>query len=133
MKKGFTLVEVIVVIAIVGAVSVLIGTNFFGLIGNADKYEKENLYKYLNEAACVFVDSKDKDIRTRLGCYNKRECFIKASSLYKEGYIDENAGLLREYSKEDLEKFEIKVTWEYKEKKCCVYKEANEVIIKCRQ
>ena len=48
MKKGFTLVEMIVVIGILATVSVLIGTNFFVLIGSANEYEYENLYKYLN-------------------------------------------------------------------------------------
>ena len=120
MKKGFTLIEVIVVIAIVGAVSVLIGTNFFGLIGSADEYEKENLYKYLNEAACVYIDSRNRASKYD-ACYtSKSDCRVKAEDLYSSGFIDENAGLLREYSKSDIEKYTIKVYWESNEKKCCV-------------
>lgn len=120
MKKGFTLIEVIVVIAIVGALSVLIGTNFFGLIGSADEYEKKNLYNYLNEAACVYIDSRDRASKYD-ACYNsKSNCSVKAEDLYDKGFIDENAGLLKSYTVADIKAYTIKVTWIDNEKKCCV-------------
>lgn len=120
MKSGFTLVEVIVVIAIIGAVSVLIGSNFFGLIGSADEYEKENLYKYLNEAACVYVDSKESGLKED-SCYGSDDgCTISSENLYDDGYIDENAGLLKSYSEEEIKSYTIKVSWNNNEKKCCV-------------
>ena len=121
MKKGFTLIETIVVIAILGAVSVLIGTNFFGLIGSADEYEKENLYKYLNEAACVFVDSKESTIVKNDTCRSSvNGCEVTSSDLYAKGFIDENAGLLRTYSDAEIKSYTIKITWINKEKKCCI-------------
>ncbi len=126
MKKGFTLIEMLVVVAILATASVLIGTNFFGLIGNADEYEKENLYKYLNEAACVYVDSndyKDKAGKTIDGTVYpdcNDECYLKSAWLYFDGYIDENAGLLKSYTEEEIKNYEIKVTWNEGEKKCCV-------------
>lgn len=120
MNKGFTLVEVIVVIAIIGAVSVLIGTNFLGLIGSADKYENKNLYKYLNEAACVYVDRNDSLLKEN-DCYGTSTgCEISFEELYDAGYVDENIGLLREYSFDELKNYKIKAYWEDSEKKCCV-------------
>lgn len=120
MKKGFTLIEIILVIAIIGAASVLIGSNFFGLIGSADEYENENLYKYLNEAACVYIDSKDRNSNYDT-CYNsKSNCVVSSKDLYNDGYIDENAGLLKNYSEDEIKSYTIKVTWYYNEKKCCV-------------
>lgn len=123
MKNGFTLVELIVVIAIIGVVSVLIGSNFLGLIGDADKYEKVNLYKYLNEAACGYIDSKDRDAKYD-DCYSgKSICNIEVIDLYNAGFIDENIGLLNNYKIEDLDEIIIKASWVNQEKKCCVYKE----------
>lgn len=122
MKKGFTLIETIVVIAILGAVSVLIGTNFFGLIGSADEYEKENLYKYLNEAACVYVDSKDFK-ENRDDAYNDCQdgCDdLKSEWLVQDGYIDDQAYLLNEEVTNNIDKYIIKVTRINAEKKCCV-------------
>lgn len=120
MKKGFTLIEIILVIAIIGAASVLIGSNFFGLIGSADEYEKENLYKYLNEAACVYVDSKDSGLKDN-SCYGSDYgCDISSEDLYGAGYIDENAGLLKNYSQDEIKSYTIKVTWDDSEKNCCV-------------
>ena len=126
MKKGFTLVEMILVIGILATVSVLIGTNFFGLIGSADEYEKKNLYKYLNEAACVYVDSKDyknKEGKTIAGIEYPNcnsECDLSSGWLYSDGYIDENAGLLKSYTVDEIKSYTIKVTRINYEKKCCV-------------
>lgn len=120
MKKGFTLIEIILVIAIVGAASVLIGSNFFGLIGSADEYENKNLYKYLNEAACVYIDSKDSNLKSD-SCYGTLSgCEVSSEYLYNAGYIDENVGLLKKYDVNDIKSYTIKVTWKNNEKKCCV-------------
>ena len=133
MKKGFTLVEMIVVIAILATVSVLIGTNFFGLIGSANEYEYENLYKYLNEAACVYVDSKDfkKSHSTdyedcKDGCDN-----LKSEWLVSDGYIDDQAYLLNKEVTNNIDTYTIRVTRDDGEKKCCVlnYKNESEVIV----
>ena len=116
MKNGFTLIETIVVIAILGAVSVLIGTNFFGLIGSADEYENENLYKLLNEAACVYANSKDKKTACSSGCT------IGYTELSSAGYVDENMGLLKSYSYDVLKGYEVlvKVNSTTKERTCCI-------------
>lgn len=120
MKKGFTLVEVILVIAILGFASVLIGSNFFGLIGSADEYEKENLYKYLNEAACVYVDSKDSGLKEASCRTDAGGCTVNSSDLYDAGFIDENAGLLKSYTVDEIKSYTIKVNWINNEKKCCI-------------
>ncbi len=82
-SKGFTLVELLAVIAILGLAAVFISTNFFHLIGNAKDYEYENIFKYLNEAAYA-CSSEDGDITT--------------ASLLEKGCIDQKSGLLKDFN-----------------------------------
>lgn len=125
MKKGFTLIELLAVIAIVAILVTLIGSNFMKLIGNTDSYENENVYKYLNEAACVYIDSNDKSPLISLQTCTfgdiKYNCHRFSSSyLYDAGYIDENAGLLKSYSIAKIKNFQLVVYWKDHEKICCV-------------
>lgn len=132
MKKGFTLVEMIVVIAILATVSVLIGTNFFGLIGSANEYEYENLYKYLNEAACVYVDSKDyaKKAGKKIDGVDYPNCTgncdLSSSWILQDGYIDDQAYLLNKEVTNNIDNYTIRVTRDDGEKKCCVLNYINE-------
>lgn len=106
-SKGFTLVELLAVIAILGLAAVFISTNFFHLIGNAKDYEYENIFKYLNEAA-----------------YACSESDITTDALYDAGCIDQKSGLLKDFnfSGDNKVNATIMVTINDGEKKTCVSK-----------
>lgn len=108
-SKGFTLVELLAVIAILGLAAVFISTNFFHLIGNAKDYEYENIFKYLNEAAYA-CSSGDGDITT--------------ASLLEKGCIDQKSGLLKDFSFSNTGNNQVNatimVTIANGEKKTCV-------------
>ena len=110
-SKGFTLVELLAVIAILGLAAVFISTNFFHLIGNAKDYEYENIFKYLNEAAYACISS---------------EGVVDAADLHKNGCIDQKSGLLKDFSFSDNGNNQVKatlsVTINNGEKKACVSK-----------
>ena len=94
-SKGFTLVELLAVIAILGLAAVFISTNFFHLIGNAKDYEYENIFKYLNEAAYACSSS--------VGA-------VKADDLFKAGCIDQKSGLLKDFNFSDDGDNKVKAT-----------------------
>lgn len=106
-SKGFTLVELLAVIAILGLAAVFISTNFFHLIGNAKDYEYENIFKYLNEAA-----------------YACSESDVEAVDLFNDGCIDQKSGLLKDFNfsgdGDNKVNATIMVTIKDGEKKTCV-------------
>lgn len=110
-SKGFTLVELLAVIAILGLAAVFISTNFFHLIGNAKDYEYENIFKYLNEAAYACSSSEE---------------YITVDKLLGKGCIDQKSGLLKDFNfsgngdNDNKVKATIKVTIDAGEKKTCV-------------
>lgn len=108
-SKGFTLVELLAVIAILGLAAVFISTNFFHLIGNAKDYEYENIFKYLNEAAYACSSSEE---------------YITVDKLLGKGCIDQKSGLLKDFNFSDdgdnKVNATIMVTIKDGEKKTCV-------------
>lgn len=120
-KKGFTLVEVIVVIAIVAIASALVGTQFFSVLGKggkADKFEDEVLAKSLAEAAYVLYDSKDNTTRAD---GTKSECITGNWLIYK-GYISTDQGLLTKFPVSYIKRFAVHVRYNNNEKITTVYK-----------
>lgn len=113
-RKGFTLIELIVVIGIVAATTVILGTNFVKLIGNVGTYEDEVIAKGVAEAAFVFFDSVDNVSGT--------SC-ITANMLINNGYISSKQGLLKKYTVAEIEAFSALIYFEDGvEKKIKVYK-----------
>ena len=126
-NKGFTLVEIIVVIAIISIASALIGTQFFSILGKggkADKFEDETLAKSLAEAAYVLYDSKDNTTRAN---GTKSECITANWLLYK-GYITNDQGLLTKYTEAQIKRFAVYVRYVNHEKVTTVYKSKTDDI-----
>lgn len=117
-KNGFTLVELIIVIGIVSAAAVLIGTNFMQLIGNAGDFEDKEVAKGIAEATYVYFDSKDN--LNADGTY-KKNC-ITGEMLINNGYIAPEQGLLKNYSEDDLKQFSAHAIIDDGEKKITVFK-----------
>lgn len=83
-KKGFTLIEILAVIAILAVIMLASTSNFFGLIGSRTEFETEELYKYLNDGAYVY------------SIKHPEEDNVSIVTLIDEGYIDKSYGILEE-------------------------------------
>ena len=113
-NKGLTLVELIVVLAIIALAAGLVATNFFGLIKSGDDFEDKTLAKGIAEAAYVFYDSKDNTDHLT-GCQ-------PISVLIDKGYISNDQGLLKNYTAAELATFYYKVDITNNEKKAKAYR-----------
>ena len=84
-RNGFTLVELLVTIALIGTLSVVVGVSVGNLITNQKYRSYDDFVQDLEEAACVFVQN---DNRTSELCqaYNSL-CQVKLADLIKNGLI----------------------------------------------
>ena len=111
-NKGFTLIEILVVIVILAAVSVTVGVNMSGMQERQNQKEIKEYNNTLLKAACLYAETIDDTVVT-----------ISVEDLLKEGLVRKN--LINPETKETVESDkdkEIEIKWENNEKKC-VFKE----------
>ena len=104
-RKGFTLVEIIVVIALIAIVSTIIIVNMTGVQQNTNEVEIKRFKDKISSAACQYVDkgtnlvlstdkncSTDARLTSRDDCKeNPDGCFVCLSTLIEEGLIDQES------------------------------------------
>ena len=108
-KNGFTLIEILVVIVLLAAISVTIGVNMSGMTERQDEKQEKEYKKTLERSACVYAEK-----------YNiLTETFVTVETLLNDGLLNKN--LVNPKTKEnvsnDKEK-KILIKWENNEKIC---------------
>lgn len=111
-KNGFTLVELLVVVALLALASGFVATRFFNLTGRQDEFEDEVLAKGLAEAAYVYYK------------HVENENCITTDELLQKGYISEDQGLLTQYG-DKLYNYAVEVKIVDGERITKVYKSKN--------
>ncbi len=108
-KKGFTLIEVLSSIALIGMIATIASINIVKIFDNKNNESKKNNENIITTAACVYIELEaNKNL--------KEECLNTSCEITTNDLI--NAGLLNE---EDIEKTEtIKIYSDNNEKKCII-------------
>lgn len=121
-NNGFTLVELIVTIALLATLSVVVGLSVSNMFNNQTDKQYEDYKKDLENAACVYAEHND--LNATVCATNNEACTIKFSALISAGLISKNLTNPNTGKKvaEDTNSF-VKIRWLDKEKKC-EYKEA---------
>jgi len=83
-KNGFTLVEMIVCIAIIAFLGIAIGLNSDKLFKGANVSSYEDQFRELMEAASIYAELSD----TGLNC--STSCNISLAALVNKGLVDKN-------------------------------------------
>ncbi len=112
-KKGFTLVELLVVIALIAIITTSISVAMFEMLQSQKDKIEENSIKNIENAACTYAELND----LRNNCTDKNNCEqnINISNLILDGKLDE----------EKYDKYKEKnviIKWE-KGLKTCTFKE----------
>ena len=118
-KNGFTLIELIVTIAIMALIGLVISTNMLGMFSKEQDKEYEDFKRRVEEAACMYFDV-EKQMIDRDECRNNN-CEVRIADLITKGYIDED--LKNPSTGNVIDKNQkIEVKWINNEKQC-EYKE----------
>lgn len=114
-NKGFTLVELLVTIALIGLAGTIIMVNMSGIQSNTDENQISKFKSKLTTAACLYIDKGQvvdnlsldttttnlklgnstsnctSSIKSREACKNNSNgCYVCLSTIIQEGLIDEN-------------------------------------------
>lgn len=80
-KKGFTLIELIVTIALIGFVGIVLSINVVKIVNDTNKDNEEQAIKLVEEAACAYA------VLSTSNC--EAGCTVSGQTLINEGLIDE--------------------------------------------
>ena len=108
-KKGFTLIEVLLVIVLVAAISVTVGVNMAGMQERQLNKEIKNYNETLEKAGCVYAEMKKLTNNTE----------VTVEILINEGLISKNLKKPNTKDTVEVDKNKIvEIKWENNEKKC---------------
>lgn len=108
-KKGFTLIEVLLVIVLVATISVTVGVSMAGMQERQLNKEINNYNETLEEAGCVYAEMKNITSDTE----------VTVETLINEGLISKNLKIPNTKKTIESDKNKIVVIkWENNEKKC---------------
>ena len=92
-KKGFTLVEILMVITIISIIVLMASFSISKLTNMRDKYKDEEMKALVEEAACIYIDLDDRqDFKEHCkiyGCEVSSNILIEEGLLYKEDIKEE--------------------------------------------
>lgn len=125
MKKGFTLIELIITIALLGLIGTTIATNMTGILDSEQEKEYKKFQKTLTEAACVYVDSNAYLKINGTECSKQDGCLVGVGTILSQGLITED-DLINPKTGLKINTFDsvIIVNYENGVKKC-IYDEAR--------
>lgn len=114
-RKGFTLVEMLMVVAIMGALGVVITISLTHTLQNTQQKKCDDFVTEVEDAACVYSGLSNKEIVcTRTNCAPiKLEILVKEGKVVSE--VDACTG-----NAIDLEET-VTVTWDSNGEKICTY------------
>lgn len=85
-KKGFTLVELIAVVAILAVTIIIVTVKIDNNIKDTNKFVNEQVINMIEESAYLYVENDSRDIQS---LENKKVAIITIGTLINKGYLNE--------------------------------------------
>ena len=127
-NKGFTLVELLVVLALLAVLAIIIGTNINGLQGKQSDKNYNNFKSQVESAACTFIENNtytdgaitiSKNYCRQQG---NNGCLIPINRIVSAGLLD--ATLVNPSTETVVDQTKVvKIYWDNDGKKICEYQE----------
>lgn len=116
-NKGFTLIELLATIALLAAMSVVVGLSITNMLNNEKQKQIDEYAEKLEKAACLYVEHAGIDNSTC--ATNSSMCKIKFTTLIKNSLISRDLvnPVNNKTVSEDTNSY-VQITWENYEKKC---------------
>ena len=86
MKKGFTLIELIVVVGLIGIIGLIITANLTGAFSNQQDEQYAFFEETLVNAACTYIDRREAELK-KADCLEKKSCTVNLQTLLEFGLI----------------------------------------------
>lgn len=87
-KKGFTLVELLCTITIMGFIATMVSVNIVNIFEEKEKASEISKNSIVTEAACLYIDlDENKSLKENCKAYN---CDITTEQLIKRGLLNES-------------------------------------------
>ena len=119
-KKGFTLIEILAVVAIMGILGVIITISLTNTLQNTNQKKCDDFVQEIEDAACVYSGLSDKEIVcTRNSCDP-----ISLRILVEEGQISSEVDACTG-GNIDLEET-VTISWDSQGEKTCTYNGVKE-------
>lgn len=118
-KNGFTLIELIITIGIMILMGVIIANNLTSIFNKREDENISDFAKTLEEAACIYIDLSDPEIKAKKSLCKSEGCSINVGVLIENGLLDENLQnplTKRKIMEEKLDR--ITITYPNGEKTC---------------
>lgn len=115
-SKGFTLIEILIVITILAVVGVVITVNLAGTFESTNQKKCDEFVRKIEDAACAYSSLHKKNITC-----NRAKCNpIPLSTLISEGFIDDDEKDACTTNDIDSTKT-VTITWNSDGEKICTY------------
>ena len=110
-KKGFTIIELLITIALIASVSVAIGVNVINMQERQKEKEIQDFKEKLERTACTYADVMGIDAESGIDS-------ISTCNLIKDGYLKKISIPGTDYKLGDQRNLNISISWNNNEKIC---------------